>query len=574
MEKISLSKLRNAFDAEQIEKLEIHDEKIVAKFRAVAEKKFAFRPKGETLGELGFLVAKNPAEIEIIDTSTADFFLEILSGILPFVIVIFVFSFLMSRLSRGAGGAFGFGKSRAREFDEKTKKYTFKNVAGCVEAKTELQEVVEFLKNPKKFTEIGARIPCGVILIGAPGTGKTLLSRAVAGEAGVPFFSISGSEFIEMFVGVGASRVRDLFEKAKKKSPAIIFIDEIDAVGRARGGAGFGGGHDEREQTLNQILAEMDGFDKESNVIVIAATNRPEVLDKALLRPGRFDRRVVIDRPDVNDRFEILKVHKKGKKLSRVVDLQKIAQITAGFVGADLENVLNEAAIDAAKGKRKTVGQKNLQHAVEKVMMGPERRSRVMTAEQKKITAFHEAGHAIVSHFLPHCDEVHKITIISRGMSLGSTWSLPREEKFTVSRSKFFDEICALLGGFVAENLTFGEPTTGASNDLSRATDIAKKMVMRFGMSKLGVVVFGEDFENDFLGIAETRRDFSEKTAAEIDAEVSKLVAKALKKTEEILRKNLKNLEKVSAQLLKKETLDGKSFAKILGIKKVKNAGK
>ena len=569
-EKITLSRAQELFRLGKLQKVEILENKIYA-ILPNGEKKFAFKSPGESLSELGFLSGEHSTEVEILDTSTADFLMNLLSSILPFVIIFMIIAFMMRQFSKGAGaGPFGFGKSRAKQFDQSKKKTTFAEVAGCLEAKNELEEIVEFLKNPQKFISIGAKIPRGIIMVGAPGTGKTLLSRAVAGEAEVPFFSISGSEFIEMFVGVGASRVRDLFENAKKNSPAIIFIDEIDAVGRSRGGPGFGGGHDEREQTLNQILSEMDGFDNETNVIVMAATNRPEVLDRALLRPGRFDRRVVIDRPDLRDRLAILQVHRKGKKFARVIDLEKIAKITAGFVGADLANVLNEAAILAAKDGKKSVGQKDLEQAVEKVMMGPERRSRVMTLEQKKITAFHEAGHAIVSHVLPQCDGVHKITIISRGMSLGSTWSLPKGESFTTSKSKFEEEMCALLGGFVAEEMIFQEPTTGASNDLERATRIAQNMVMRFGMSKLGPVVFGENSENDFLGIPSTQRNFSENVAAQIDGEVAKLIQAALRRTKKILQKHKGVLQKLAERLLKKETLDAKEFEKIFPLKKGK----
>ncbi len=372
-----------------------------------------------------------------------------------------------------------FGKSKARLSNKEKNKTTFDDVAGSEESKTELVEVVDFLKNPDKYTKIGAKIPKGVLLVGPPGTGKTLLARAVAGEADVPFFNISGSEFVEMFVGVGASRVRDLFRKAKKNSPCIVFIDEIDAVGRQRG-AGLGGGHDEREQTLNQILTEMDGFETGTNVIVMAATNRPDVLDPALLRPGRFDRRVTVDLPDIKDRIDILKVHSRNKPLAKDIDLERIARHTPGFSGADGENLLNEAAILACRHSKKIIKQPDLEHSIEKVLMGPERKSRVLSKQEKKITAYHEVGHALVGHLLPNCDPVHKISIISRGRALGVTWFLPEEDKHLYSKSKFEDELCSLLGGYVAEKLTFGEMTTGASNDLERATNIARNMVTQY----------------------------------------------------------------------------------------------
>ena len=565
LERVPISEIKNLFTEGKLKNIKVEDNKLIATLKKGDSKKFAFKNTDDSLSDLGFYNQKVDTEIEIVDTSATNFFVEILGGILPFVIIAFIIVLIMKHVSKGAGNAFSFGKSKAKLFSKENKKTNFASVAGCEEAKEELVEIVDFLKNPKKFLNIGARIPRGIMLFGAPGTGKTLLSRAVAGEADVPFFSISGSEFIEMFVGIGASRVRDLFAKAKKNAPSIIFIDEIDAVGRQRGGPGFGGGHDEREQTLNQILSEMDGFEETTNVIVMAATNRPEVLDKALLRPGRFDRRVIIDRPDLKDRLEILKVHSKGKKMSRKVNLEKISKITAGFVGADIANVINEAAIIAAKNNKKTIGQKDLEFATEKVMMGPERRSRVLTDKQKEIIAYHEAGHAVVSHVLPNCDPVHKITIISRGMSLGSTWMMPKEEQFTISKSKFEDEICSLLGGYVTEIMVFKEPTTGASNDLQRSTEIAKKMITKFGMSSLGPIVFGDQAENEFLGTFTNKRNFSEDIAKKIDQEIDKLIKKALQKTENILKKNHKILNKIAKTLLKKETLNQDQFEKFFG---------
>lgn len=561
VKKASLSEIKTLYTENKLTKIEVKGNELIATL-ADGTKKSALREGNEGLGEMGFLdtVAHPKTEVEIADTGPTDFIFAILADIIPFIIIVVIIIFLMRQFQKSAGNAFSFGQSKAKLFSGKGKRTTFDDIAGCAEAKNELQEIVEFLKNPKRFLDIGARIPRGVMLVGAPGTGKTLMARAVAGEANVPFFSISGSEFVEMFVGVGASRVRDLFEKAKKNAPAIIFIDEIDAVGRQRGGSGFSGGHDEREQTLNQILSEMDGFEDRANVIVMAATNRPDVLDKALLRPGRFDRRVVIDRPDLKDRVEILNVHAKTKKMDSKIDLEKIAKLTPGFAGADLANILNEAAIQAAKENRKTIAQKDLEFAAEKVIIGPERRSRVITDKEKSITAYHEAGHAIVSHLLPNCDPVHKVTIISRGMSLGSTWNLPQEDRFTVSKSKFIDELSSLLGGYAAEILIFDEPTTGAASDLQRATEIARRMVTRYGMSPLGPIAFDEDL-GGFTGIDLAKgRTTSEETAKKIDTAVADFVQNALKKTQKILQNNKDKLETITKALLKKETLNEKEF--------------
>ncbi len=457
--------------------------------------------------------------------------------------------------------AMSFGKSRARLITGNRPDITFDDVAGVDEAKEELQEVVEFLKEPQKFLNLGARIPKGVLLVGPPGTGKTLLAKAVAGEAGVPFFSISGSEFVEMFVGVGASRVRDLFDQAKKHSPCIVFVDEIDAVGRYRG-AGLGGSHDEREQTLNQILVEMDGFDTDTNVIVIAATNRPDILDPALLRPGRFDRRVVLDRPDIRGREGIFRVHMRGKPLAPDVDVHTLAQATPGFVGADIENVVNEAAILAARRGKRRIGMAEFQEAIERVIAGPERRSRVISPEERKITAYHEAGHAIVAHLLPHCDPVRKVSIVARGMAAGYTLVLPEEDRYIVPRGKLEDDMALALGGRAAEEIVFGEITTGAANDLEQVTKMARAMVMRYGMSDaVGPIVYGKKEEMIFLGreIAE-QRDYSEAMAERIDAEVQRIVRKAYERAKEAIESHRENLDRVVHYLLERETLYREEF--------------
>ncbi len=488
----------------------------------------------------------------------------ILFSVVPVLLMAGFFIFLM-RQAQGAGNqAFSFGKSKARVFTGDKPTVTFQDVAGAEEAKQELEEVVEFLKEPQKFASLGARIPKGVLLIGPPGTGKTLMAKAISGEAGVPFFSISGSEFVEMFVGVGASRVRDLFEQAKKNSPCIIFIDEIDAVGRQRG-AGLGGSHDEREQTLNQILVEMDGFDTDTNVILIAATNRPDILDPALLRPGRFDRQVVMDRPDAKGREAILNVHIKGKPLEPDINLTTIAKGTPGFAGADIENLVNEAAILAARRNKRAIGMPEFQEAVERVIAGPERRSRLISDEEREIVAYHEAGHALVMQMLPNSDPVHKITIVSRGMALGYTMPLPEEDRLLYSREKFRDELAGLLGGRVAEEEVFGDITTGASNDLQRVTSLARRMVTQYGMSDvLGPQTFGEKEELIFLGreIGE-QRNYSEEIAEEIDREVSKLVQDAYQRARTIIRESRAKLDELARRLIDHETVDAGEFQAI-----------
>jgi cell division protease FtsH len=485
--------------------------------------------------------------------------------IIPVVLFGVLFYFLFFRAARGAGTqAFNFSKSRARLTLDKRPEVTFADVAGADEAKEEVQEIVEFLKSPQKFQVLGGRIPRGVLLVGPPGTGKTLLAKAIAGEARVPFYSISGSEFVEMFVGVGAARVRDLFDQAKRNAPGLIFIDEIDAVGRHRG-AGLGGGHDEREQTLNQILAEMDGFDTNANVIVMAATNRPDILDPALLRPGRFDRHVVIDLPDIKGRKAILEVHAKGKPLAKDVDLETIAKGTPGFSGADLANLINEAALLAARRNRKEITSKDLEEAADRVMLGPERRSRVISPKEKEITAYHESGHALTARLLPNADPVHKVSIVSRGMSLGWTLPLPREDRHLWTKSQLDDRLAVSLGGRVAEEITFGEVTTGALNDLEEATKLARKMVTEYGMSeKLGPRTFGQRQELVFLGreISE-QRDYSDKVAQEIDEEVHNIIQRAYNTARKILTTNKENLNQLAQELITHETLGEPELDKI-----------
>ena len=485
----------------------------------------------------------------------------LITALLP-VLLIGGFIFFMMRQAQGTNNqAMSFGKSRARMFLGNKTVVTFNDVAGVDEAKQELTEVVEFLKYPEKFNSLGARIPRGVLLVGPPGTGKTLLARAVAGEAGVPFFSISGSEFVEMFVGVGASRVRDLFEQAKRNSPCIVFVDEIDAVGRQRG-AGLGGSHDEREQTLNQILVEMDGFDTNTNVIVVAATNRPDVLDPALLRPGRFDRQVVLDRPDIKGRKEILSVHIKGKPLDKTVDIEALARRSPGFSGADLANLVNEAAILAARRNKKSIGADEFNEAIDRVIAGPERRSRIISEEEKVIIAYHEGGHAVVQRVLPKNDPVTKVTIVSRGMALGYTMSLPAEDRYLHSKTEFEDKIAGMLGGNVAETIVFGDTTTGSSNDIEKATNLARAMVTQYGMSeKLGPLTFGKKEEMIFLGreISE-QRNYSDEVAAKIDAEVREIIDRAFGRAKEALTTHRDVLDRLAALLVEKETIEHEEF--------------
>jgi len=516
----------------------------------------------EQLRNLGVTAEELEAvEIEVVQPPD---WMTLLSagGSILLVVAMLVGGYMMLRQFQGANSqALAFGKSRARMYTGDQPSITFDDVAGVDEAQEELREVVEFLKEPEKFVQLGARIPKGVLLMGAPGTGKTLLAKAVSGEAGVPFFSISGSEFVEMFVGVGASRVRDLFDQAKRHSPCIMFLDEIDAVGRHRG-AGLGGSHDEREQTLNQILVEMDGFDTDTNVIVVAATNRPDILDPALLRPGRFDRRVVLDRPDIKGREAILKVHVRGKPLDEDIDLWTLAKSTPGFVGADIENLVNEAAILAARRNRNVIGMDEFQESVERVIAGPERKSRLMSPEEKRITAYHEAGHAVVAHVLPKCDPVHKVSIVARGMAAGYTIALPEQDRRMLSKAKFEDDLAFALGGRAAEELVFGDVTTGAANDLEQVTEKARSMVTRYGMSdRLGPMTFGQKEELVFLGkeIGE-QRDYSEAVAQEIDQEVSRIVHEAYERAKDALTRHREQFDRIAERLIEVETLDADEF--------------
>lgn len=494
----------------------------------------------------------------------------ILSSLLPMLLIVGIWFMLMQQSQGGGGRVMNFGKSRARRYDEDNIKITFKDVAGADEAKQELEEVVEFLKHPKKYNDLGAQIPKGVLLYGPPGTGKTLLAKAVAGEAGVPFFSISGSDFVEMFVGVGASRVRDLFEQAKKSAPCIVFIDEIDAVGRQRG-AGLGGGHDEREQTLNQLLVEMDGFGANEGIIMIAATNRPDILDPALLRPGRFDRQIVVDRPDIKGRQEILKVHVKGKPISPEVELGVIARRTPGFTGADLSNLVNEAALMAARKNKNKIDMPEMEEAAERVIMGPERRSRVISDKEKRLTAYHEGGHTLVGMLLDNTDPVHKVTIIPRGRAGGYTLSLPKEDRYYATRSEMLDELKVLLGGRVAEALVLKEISSGASNDLQRATSLARQMICEYGMSpELGPMTFGHRQDQVFLGRDIGRdKDYSEEVAAKIDKEIRKFIDEAYQKTESLLNENMDKLHLIADALIERETLEGEEIDQLMKYGKI-----
>jgi cell division protease FtsH len=500
-----------------------------------------------------------------VDTNKSSVLLGILTYIIPFVLFLGFWIFLMNQVQGGGSKVMSFGKSRAKRLSADSPKITFRDVAGVDEAVEELHEIKEFLENPKKFQALGARIPTGVLLYGPPGTGKTLLARAVAGEAGVPFFSISGSDFVEMFVGVGASRVRDLFEQAKQNSPCIIFMDEIDAVGRHRG-AGLGGGHDEREQTLNQLLVEMDGFEAKDNIIMIAATNRPDILDPALLRPGRFDRQIAVDRPDRKGRAKILEVHTRGKPLGKLIDIDALAGQTPGFTGADLSNLINEAALLAARTGKREIGQVELEEGIMRVIAGPEKKTRVMSEKERLITAYHEMGHAIVGHYLEHSDPVHKISVISRGQALGYTISMPQEDRFLTTRAELNDTMAMTLGGRAAEEIVFSEITTGASNDIEKVTATAKQMVMRFGMSdKLGPRVFGHDHGQPFLGREfSTEPDYSDEIAREIDDEVRRIVEAAHQRAKDILGEHRESLTRISEVLLKRETIEKEEFLGLL----------
>ncbi|HBI33630.1 MAG TPA: cell division protein FtsH [Candidatus Moranbacteria bacterium] len=571
---ISLSELATQVNDGKVKSISVDGNDLTIELNDAAKEKSIKEPQSsltESLNNYG--VDKEKIKDVKIDIKQASGFSAFASNILlpfllPFLLIGAFIWFMLRQAQRGNSQAMSFGMSKARMTDpkDKNKRTTFADVAGAKEAKEELGEIVEFLKHPKKFIAIGAKIPKGVLLLGSPGTGKTLMAKAVAGEAGVPFFNISGSEFVEMFVGVGASRVRDLFKQAKKSAPAIVFIDEIDAVGRHRG-AGLGGGHDEREQTLNQILVEMDGFEGTTSVIVIAATNRPDVLDPALLRPGRFDRRVVMDLPDINEREEILKIHMKNKPIEKTVNVRTLAERTSGFSGADLANLVNEAAILSVRRAKKTITEDELKESIEKVILGPERRSKAINKKEKEIIAYHEAGHALIGSILPNADPIQKVSIIARGQAGGYTLSAPTEDKSLHSRAYFIDELATLLGGHVSEQMFIGDVTTGPSNDLQRATHMARAMVTRYGMSTLGPRTFGKKEEMVFLGreISE-ERDYSDRTAEAIDAEVSRYISDAYKTAEKILTDNGDILKKIVSELLEKETIERDEFNKIVGI--------
>jgi cell division protease FtsH len=575
-ERIDIAKLVEEMNGGAVQKVIVRGDMIEVQLKnADAKKQEVKKETGESFGDLmkNYGVseqARKDVAVEVAEESSWRFWVSNLLPIVIPILVILVFLYFMTRSVQGANSrAMGFGQSNPRQTGPENKdKKTFADVAGAKEAKTELEEIVDFLKDPKKFAEMGAKIPKGVLLMGAPGTGKTLLAKAVAGEANVPFFHMSGSEFVEMFVGVGASRVRDLFGKAKKAAPAIVFIDEIDAVGRRRG-AGLGGGHDEREQTLNQILVEMDGFDPNLGVIVMAATNRPDVLDPALLRPGRFDRRVVIDMPDIKDREEILQIHAKGKPFTKEVSVRKIAERTPGFSGADLANLLNEAAILAVRRGKKIISESEVLESIEKVLLGPERKHRIISEKEKKMTAYHEAGHAIVGHFLQNCDPVRKVSIISRGQAGGYTLNMPTEDKHYRTLAQFKDELAMMLGGYVVEKMVFGDEmvSTGPSSDLRNATRTARDMITRYGMSdKLGPRTFGEREEMIFLGKEiHEQRDYSEKIAEEIDKELRQLLSDAENTAKKIVEQNKTKLDSLVDVLLKKETVEQEELVEILG---------
>ncbi len=550
----------------QVKSLSLHEKDNTVAVTLQGGQKFSVGyPDSEAPQLIKLALAHVPPNDFDIQGKASNGWLSLLTYLLPFVIFIGFWIFLMNQVQGGGSKVMSFGKSRAKRMSVDSPKITFRDVAGVDEAVEELHEIKEFLENPKKFQALGARIPKGVLLYGPPGTGKTLLARAVAGEAGVPFFSISGSDFVEMFVGVGASRVRDLFEQAKQNSPCIIFMDEIDAVGRHRG-AGLGGGHDEREQTLNQLLVEMDGFEMKDNIILIAATNRPDILDPALLRPGRFDRQIVVDRPDRIGRKKILEVHTRGKPLGREIDIDALAGQTPGFTGADLSNLVNEAALLAARNGKREITQDELEEGIMRVIAGPEKKTRVMSEKERRITAFHEMGHAIVGHYLPNADPIHKISVISRGQALGITISMPGEDRFLTTRAELQDTMAMTLGGRAAEEIIFSEVTTGASNDLERVTATAKQMVMRFGMSeKLGPRVFGHDHGQPFLGREfSAEPDYSDEIAREIDDEIRRIVEQAHVQAKDLLTEHRASLEKLSEILVKRETIEKEQFEALL----------
>ncbi len=552
-EEISYNEFLQKIDRGEVERVETHggDVEAVLTDGTIIN---TFRPDDHNLTDY---LLENNVEHFPHDTRTPPWWQSALTYMIPFLLIIGIFFFFMQQSQGGGNRVMSFGKSKARLQETDKKKVTFDDVAGADEERAELSEIVDFLKDPRKYIEIGARIPKGVLLVGPPGTGKTLLARAVAGEAGVPFFSISGSDFVEMFVGVGASRVRDMFENAKKSSPCIVFIDEIDAVGRQRG-AGLGGGHDEREQTLNQLLVEMDGFDVNEGIIIIAATNRPDILDPALLRPGRFDREIAVVLPDVNGRTEILKVHARNKRIAEEVDMKVVARGTPGFTGADLENVVNESALLAARGNKKSIGPKEFDEAVERVVAGTQKKSRVITPFEKKIVAYHEAGHALVGYLLPHTDPVHKVSIIPRGRAGGYTLMFPEEDRYYMTKTELLDRVSTLLGGRVAEKLVLKDVSTGAQNDLERATQIVRQMIMEYGMSDtLGPITLGKKQDQVFLGRDLGRdRDYSEEIAKAIDQEIRKTIDDCFQKAQDILEKESSKLERIAQALLERETID------------------
>ena len=575
-EKISFSQLVEQINNNKVKRILIKGNKLNIELKN-GKKEIAYKEVESSLTQslknYGIPPEKiKEIELDVKEESKLNFWLGIvIPFLLPSIIILIFFWMMLKGARHGQTQIFSFGRTRARLFTPETQKekVTFEDVANLKEAKEELQEIVEFLKDPKKFTKLGAKIPKGVLLIGAPGTGKTLLARAVANEAGVPFFAVSGSEFIELFVGVGSSRIRDLFRTAKKHTPCLVFIDEIESIGRQRG-YGIGGGYEEREQTLNQLLSEMDGFEPNNGIIVLAATNQPSVLDPALLRPGRFDRRIILDEPDIKAREEILKIHTKDKKLAKDVNLREIAERTPGFTGADLANLTNEAALLAAKRNKKEITQDELRECIEKVLLGPERKSHILSKKEKEISAYHEAGHALVCAFLPNAEPVRKISIISRGQAAGYTLKTPKEERKIKTKSEFLAEMATLLGGYCAEKIKFKEISTGASNDLERATILAKKLVTEYGMSSLGPISFGERQRLGFLKYEVEYRTYSEKVAAKIDKEIEKFIKQAQNKATEILKKNKKLLDKIAQRLIEKETIEKEEFEKMIKEEKEK----
>lgn len=550
----------------QVKTAELEVDDNIYRIKGQLNDRTAYTATAPKEGDIIKLLTDKKVDFNVVPMPPPPWWMSLLTTLFPIIILIAFLIFIMNQTQGGGNRVMQFGKSKARMMSGEEVNVTFKDVAGAEEAKEEMEEVVEFLKNPGKFIQIGAKIPKGVLLFGAPGTGKTLMAKAVAGEAGVPFFSISGSDFVEMFVGVGAARVRDLFEQAKKNSPCIVFIDEIDAVGRQRG-AGLGGGHDEREQTLNQLLVEMDGFSTNEGIIVMAATNRPDILDPALLRPGRFDRHILIDRPDVKGREAILKVHIKGKPMAEDVNLEVLSKRTPGFTGADLANMVNEAALLAARRGNETIGMEELEESIERVIAGPEKKSRVISEKEKKLVAYHEGGHAIVSYFLPNTDKLHKISIIPRGRAGGYTLLLPEEDRNYITRSYLLDEVTTLLGGRVAEALVLNDISTGAQNDLERASNIVRKMITEYGMSEeLGPITFGHKSEEVFLGRDISRdRNYSDAIAYAIDKEASAYIESSYQKAEDILKENMDKLHEVAARLIEQEIMEAEEFEDIMG---------